>query len=200
MQGKRAVQGANGETQNLARIMSRSKPVIEGNTGIKFSEIVVMGMAIALVVFGVRAYLDHRHSASFALGEFMGAIKAGNVGNQYALIDEGDKKRYFPNQGAYEKNTLAHGYTERVETYSMGPEEKKPNSSTKVTIPITVSIRATAEGKQLYQIGQTQTYSDKIVMRKNSDGNWRVVYSESIDKSTQKLHLQDATPSPTSIF
>jgi len=185
----------------MARIMSRPRPTIEGSTGIKFSELIVIILAIAGIVYGVKWYLDYRHSASFALGEFIAAVKAGNVGNQYALVDADDKKNYFPSQGSYERNcTLAHGYTERVENSQLGPEEKKGDSGTKVAIPVTVSIRATAEGKQLYQTGQTQTYNDKIVMHKGSDGNWRVVISESIDKSTGKLHMQDATPSPTSVF
>jgi hypothetical protein len=180
--------------------MSRPKPVIEGNTGIKFSEIIVVAMAIAGIVFGVRWYLDYRHSGSFALSEFVAAIKAGNVANQYALIDENDRKTYFKTQGAYEKNSLAHGYTERIENSSLGPEQKDPNTADKVTVPLTVTIRATAEGKQLYQTGQAQSYSDKIVMRKNSDGNWRVVLSQSVDKDTGKLHLQSAEPSPSSVF
>jgi len=185
----------------MARIMSRSRPVIEGNTGIKFSEIIVIGMAIAGIVFGVRWYLDYRHSASAALQEFVGAIKAGNIGNQYALIDEHDKKNFFPTQQKYERDdTLAHGYTERIENSTIGPEVKDPKNPDKVTIPLTLTVRATAEGKQLYQTGQTQTYSDRIVMRKGGDGNWRVLLSESIDKNTGKLHLQEATPSPSSVF
>ena len=185
----------------MARIMSRSKPTIEGSTGMKFSEIICIGLAIAGIIFGVRWYLDYRHSASFALQEFIGAIKSGNVGDQYELIDSNDKKNYFPGQGSYEKTcTLAHGYTTRIENSQFGPEEKNPNTPDKITIPLTVSIRATAEGKQLYQTGQTQSYNDKIVMHKNSDGSWRVVISESIDKSTGKLHMQDATPSPSSQF
>ena len=185
----------------MARIMTKSRPVIEGNTGIKFTEILVIGMAIAGIVFGVRWYIDYRHSASAALQEFVGAIKAGNVGNQYAMIDEHDKKNYYPTQGRYERDsTLAHGYTERIENAQQGSEQKDPKNPDKVVIPINISVRATAEGKQLYQTGQTQTYSDNIVLYKGSDGNWRVRLSESIDKNTRKLHLQEATPSPTSSF
>lgn len=184
----------------MAKIMSRPRPTIEGSTGIKFSEIVVIALAIAGIVMGVRWYLNFQHSASHALQEFMGAVKAGNVGNQYALIDDSDKKRYFQTKSSYEQNTLAHGYTERVENVQLSPEEKNANDSDKVTIPIAVSIRATAEGKQLYQTGQTQTYNDRIVMHKGADGKWRVLLSASIDRSTGKLHFQAATPSPTSIF
>jgi hypothetical protein len=180
--------------------MSKSRPGIEGNTGMKFSEMIVIGMAIVGIYFGARWYLDYRHSASAALQEYVAALKAGNVGNQYALIDESDKKNFFRTQGEYDKNSLAHGYVERIENASLGPEEKDPKNSNKVTIPLSVSIRATAEGKQLYQTGQTQTYSDRIVLRKGSDSNWRIRLSESIEKSTGKLHLQEATPSPTSSF
>ena len=184
----------------MARIMSRSKPVVEGNTGIKFSEIIVIAMAIAGIVIGVRWYLDYRHGPAFALQEFMGAVKAGNVGNQYALVDEKDKKSYYSTQRTYEKNcTLAHGYTERIENTSLSPDQKSADAD-RVTIPISVTIRATSGGKQLYQNGQTQTYSDNVVMRKNSDGNWRVVVSASVDKRTGKLHMQEATPSPDSNY
>src|SRR5206468_11221096 len=107
-----------------ARIMSRSRPVIEGNTGIKFSEIIVVVMAIAGIVIGVRMYLDYRHGPAFALSEYMGAVKAGNVGNQYTMIDENDKKNHFPTQRAYEKNTMAHGYTERIENTSLSAVQK----------------------------------------------------------------------------
>ena len=183
----------------MARIMSRSRPVSEGNTGMKFSEVIVIAMAIALVVFGVRWYIGYRQSASFALSEYLGAIKSGNIGAQYALLDASDKKSYFSTQGAYERaSTLAHGYTERVENSTLGPEQKSGDSADRVVIPLTVAIRASSDGKQLYQTGETQSFSDKIVMRKNSDGSWRVVLSASIDKSTGKLHMQDAKPSPAS--
>ena len=185
----------------MARIMSRSRSVADGSSGMKFSEVIVIAMAIAGIVIGVRWYLDYRHSPSYALQEYVAAVKSGNVGAQYALIDETDKKNFFPSQGAYEnKCTLAHGYTERVENSTVGTEQKSSDHPDKVTLPLTVAIRATVGTKQLYEVGQTQSYSDKIVMRLNGDGNWRVMLSASIDKSTGKLHMQDATPSPTSTF
>lgn len=180
----------------MAKIMTRSRPVIEGNTGMKFSEIVVIVMAVAGIVYGVRWYLDYRRSASFALTEYVGAVKAGNGASQYALIDDSDKKTLFPSLASYEKTcTLAHGYTERIENSTLAPEEKNPKSSEKVTIPLTVVIRGSAEGKQLYQTGQAETYSDRIVMHKGADGKWRVVLSQSADPETNMLHLQKSPPS-----
>ncbi len=180
----------------MGRIMSRSKPVIEGSTGIKFTEIIVIAMAIAGIVIGVRTFLDYRQGPNFALMEFMGAVKAGNIENQYKLLDEKDKASYFPTLHDYHSaSTLSHGYTERVENTSLGTAEKS-SSPDKVTIPMTNIIRASSDGKQLYENGKTQSYNDRIVMRKNSSGSWRVVLSESVDKSTGKLHMQAAPPSP----
>ena len=185
----------------MARIMSRSRATDEGSTKIKFSEIIVIALAIGVIAFGVRAYLVRTRSASAALESFVGAIKAGNVGAQYDLLDDQDKKKYYPKKSDYESNnTLAHGYTERVETSSLGSEENDAKDQDKVAIPLTTTIRNSAEGKQLYEITQKQSFSDRIVMRKRSDGTWRVVLSESIDKNTHQLHLQKATPSPQSMF
>jgi hypothetical protein len=183
----------------MARIMTKGRPVIEGSTGIKFSEIIVVAFAIAGVVIGVRAYLDYRHGPTFALSQYMGAVKAGNVENQYALIDETDKKSHFPTRRDYARlETIAHGYTERIENTSFGAGRKN-SDGTRVTIPMTNTIRATSAGKQLYQNGATQSYSDNIVMRKDSDGNWRVLLSASVD-SKGKLNMEKAEPSPESVF
>ena len=185
----------------MARIMSRSKPVAEGSTGLKFSEIIVIAMAIAGIVLAGRWYLEYRRSASFALQEYIGAIKSGNVGSQYALVDEGDKKNFYPSKAAYESgSTLSHGYTERIENASLGTEKKATGTTDKVTVPVTFTIRATSGGKQLYETGEKKSYSDNIVMRKGHDGNWRVLLSASVDKSTGKLHMQEATPSPVSNY
>lgn len=182
----------------MARIMSKSRPAVEGSTGIKFSEIIVIAFAIAGVVIGVRAYLDYRHGPTFALSEFVGAIKSGNVENQYALIDENDKKNHFPTRHDYARlETISHGYTERIENTTYGPEQKSGDD--RVTIPMTNTLRATSAGKALYENGQAKSYSDKIVMRRNSDGNWRVLLSASVD-SKGKLNLEQAEPSPDSVF
>ncbi len=185
----------------MARIMSRSRAVSEGNPAMKFSELIVICCAIAGIVVGVRWFVDYRRSASFALQEFVGSIKSGNVKQQYSFIDDHDKNAFFQSQDKYEgSSTLAHGYVERIENSSLGQELKSPESADKVTIPLTVSIRAAAEGKQLYQTGQSLTSVDNIVMHKGADGKWRVVLSESIDKDTSKLHLQNAQPSATSSY
>jgi|SRR5579872_1475021 len=183
----------------MARIMSRSRPVVEGSTGIKFSEIIVVAFAIAAIVLGVRAYLDYRKGPTFALSQFVAAVKAGNVENQYKLIDEMDKKNHFPTRHDYARlETISHGYTERIENTTYGPEQKSADG-TKATISMTNTIRASSTGKQLYENGQKETYTDKVVMRKDSDGNWRVLLSASVD-SRAKLNLEKAEPSPDSSF
>ena len=184
----------------MARIMTRSRPVKEGNTGVKFSEIVIILMVVGVIAMGVKYYLDYRKSAAFALAEFMGGVKAGNAEMQYKFIDELDCKQYFRTLEEYKKLTFPHGYTERVANVTLAPQEKDPKNEDIVKIAMTVSIRDTTVGKQIYENGTTKTYTDNMKMRKNSDGSWKLMLSKSVDPNTRKLNFEQATPSPESIF
>ena len=184
----------------MARIMTRSRPVKEGNTGVKFSEVLIMLMVVAVVAYGVKYYLDYKKSASYALSEFMGGVKAGNAEDQYKLIDELDKQKFFKTLSDYKKLTFPHGYTERVANVTLLPEEKDPKKEDFVTIKMNVSIRDTTVGKKIYENGTTNNYSDSVKMRKNSDGAWRLMLSKSVDPNTNKFSFEQAPPSPESVY
>ena len=185
----------------MARIMTRSRAPVEGTTRLKLSEIIVIILVVCAIAWGVRYFIAYRHSASYALQQFFGNVKAGNSANQYALLDDGDKQQFLHTLGDYEKSVnLAHGYTERIEDMSMGKEEPDPKDPDVVTVPLSVKIRATSTGKELDQTGSSDHYDDRIKMRKDKDGNWKVWYSASVDKNIGKLKMEQATPSPSSMF
>lgn len=185
----------------MSRIASRPRPAVEGSTGIKFSEVIVIAIVLAVAGYGVKVYLDMRRSAGAAVQEFLSYVKSGNTANQYGMLDAKDKEQYFPSRQEYEKaTTLAHGYTERIENVVLGAEVKNPKDPDKVTIPTTVTIRSSGQGKELYQVGAANTYTDKFVMRRNSEGQWKVVLSQSVNPDTGKLNVQKATPSPDTSF
>ncbi|HLK60207.1 MAG TPA: hypothetical protein VKU00_26835 [Chthonomonadaceae bacterium] len=183
----------------MARVVGRSRPQAEGSTGLKFTEIIVFALLILLAGAGIRYYYQYRKSAGFALQEFFGAVKQGSPKNQYALLDDADKK-LFPTAQDYEKGCqLAHGYPERVTDILLEPqvETKDPNE---VTIKANISIRDSGEGKELYQGGGSHKFTDTYFMRKNADGEWKVVLSKSGNNSPENccnnLDLDKATPSP----
>lgn len=168
----------------MARVVGRSR-VREGiPTGQKLSEmLIIAGIGLAILA-GIRYYfVVYRNSAGFALGEYFGAIKSGDVDKQYALIDAKDKQQYFPTKESYEKDAKqARGYTTRITNVQMietPPDPKKPDIA---VIDATVSVRAAAGGKELYQTGETKDYSNHMYMRKDADGKWKVWLSKSIDK------------------
>ena len=82
----------------MARLVGRSRITERNGMRIQFSELIIM-VAIAIgLAAGVRWYfVVYRNSPGFTLGEYLGAVKAGNVERQYELIDDADKpaKWYF---------------------------------------------------------------------------------------------------------
>jgi len=187
----------------MARMVTRSRPPTEGFTGLKMSEIIVIILVIGAIVMGVRYYINYRHSAGYALGQFLGYVKAGNASHQYELLDDEDKQKYLPTLTEYERNVnLAHGYTERIEDMTIAKDVPDPKDPNVATVPVTVKIRATSTGKELYQTGSSDHYSDNIKMRKDKDGNWKVWYSASIDRNLKKpqLRMEQAEPSPNSLY
>ena len=100
----------------MAKVMGRSRPHQEGvGTSMKMSE---TGIFIVLGIIGLLAlkfyFIDYRHSPGYVLGEYIGAIKSGNIETQYGMIDDSDKK-IVTSQKQYEKACKwASGYTERI--------------------------------------------------------------------------------------
>lgn len=183
----------------MARVVSRHRPRPEGSTSIKFTELMVIGMVIAVIGFGVRYYINYRHSPSFALQEYFGAVKGGDIKKQYEMLDDEDKK-YMPTPKDYAQAfKQAHGYTERVVNVTIEPDNAPPDA-TEHTLTATVDILASGEGKELYQSGSSKGFTDKYVMHKNKDGEWKLVLSKSGDKHNGELNLRNAEPTPDSQF
>src|SRR5262245_962626 len=100
----------------MAHIVRPARTRERYSTGLRGSELIVF-VIIALGLADAARYFftGYRNSPGFALGEYLGAIKAGNVSRQYALIDDADKRSFFPTEQVYEKGApQARGYAARV--------------------------------------------------------------------------------------
>lgn len=183
----------------MARVVSKRRPQTEGAYGIKFTEIVVILMVLAAIGGGVKYYFSYRKSPGFALQQYFAAVKAGNVQAQYDLLDDADKSKYMPTKHDYSQAfNQAHGYTERVADVTIEPVPVTPDTS-EISLKATVSIRANGEGKELYQAGSSKGFTDKYVMRKSKEGDWKLVLSKSGD-GHGNLNLKNASPTPDSQF
>ena len=164
----------------MAKVMGRSKPRSEGaGASMKMSE---TGIFIVLGIIGLLAlkyyFVDYKQSPGYVLGQYIGAIKAGNVEAQYALVDDKDKKT-LTTARQYEKTCKwARGYTERI----MGSNFAKPVPDAKdpdiLNIMATVQMRGQA-GKELTDNGAVVTVIDKYALHKDASGAWKVLLSES---------------------
>src|SRR5207248_3167003 len=138
-------------------------------TKMRPSEMVVILLILAGLVYAGRYYfLVYRRSPEFAVGSYLGAVKAGSIEGQYRLIDDVDRNRLFPTQSAYEKNApQAHGYTERITNVAVAGVKDSPQKSDTALVDAVVSVRGLAGGKALYQAGETTEYKDRYVLRKD---------------------------------
>jgi hypothetical protein len=183
----------------MAKTVRRSKPKTEGDYGIKFTEIIVIVLVLAGIGVGIRYYFSYKKSPSFALQQYFGAVKGGNVQAQYDLLDDDDKSQYMPTSKDYSHLFVqAHGYTSRVTDVTIEPSPVSPTTD-EVTLKATVSIQANATGKELYQAAGSKGFTDNYVMRKDKAGAWKLVLSKSGD-GNGVLTLKDASPTPDSQF
>jgi hypothetical protein len=181
----------------MARVVGRARPQGEGaGTGMKLSETGIFIAMGIIAVFAIYWYFTvYKHSPGVALNEYIGAIKSGNVEKQYAMLDAADKQM-LPSEKEYEeKCKQARGYTERIIGVTLGkavPDAKDPDPQhpTTVSIEATVSVRGQA-GKNLTDNGETAQATDKYVLHRDAEGNWKVVLSKGWPKN---LLLQ--TPNP----
>jgi hypothetical protein len=178
----------------MARVVGRARLQEGVSSGQKLAEYGIMLIAVIAILAGVRYYfVVYRNSAPFALGEYLGAIKSGNVAKQYELVDAEDKQKFFPTQGEYEKSAQqARGYTSRIASVSMQEPKPHPKNPNVVTIEVSTAIRSTAGGKELYQTGETKDYQNKFYLKKDQDGRWKVWLSRSVEH----MGMLQATPSP----
>ena len=183
----------------MARVVSKRRPQAEGQYGIKFTEIIVIALILVAIGLGVRYYFQYRKSPAFALQAYFSAVKGGDVKAQYALLDDDDKAKYFPERKDYSAHySQSHGYTERVQNVTIEAAPVEPTTP-EVTLNATVQILANSTGKELYQAGSSNGFADKYVMRKAADGTWKLVLSKSGD-GHGKLKLESAQPTPDSQF
>lgn len=184
----------------MARMMSKSRPQNEGSTQVKFSEMIVIGLVLVGVGFAVKYYLEYRKGPSFALAQYLDAVKGGSSKVQYEFIDQKDKSSWCPTLSEYEsKCQLSHGYAERIENYNISPETKDASKPDYSSIKTVVTIRGMA-GKELYQNGTAETYTDTFRMHRAADGAWKLIYMDSVSPSTRKLNMEKATPTPNSSY
>ncbi len=177
------------------------RPTDDGSTSMKLSEYIVMAIFLVGAVAGVRWYMNYRHSPSYVLSQFFDEVKAGNVPLQYELIDDEDKKNFFATQADYDKSQnlpLAHGYVERIVSVDQQPPVADPKNPDIAKVTAKVSVRASGEGKQVYETGASTSYTDTYTMRRNSEGAWKIWFSRSGNRGS--LNLLQAKPSPNSSY
>jgi hypothetical protein len=182
----------------MARVVGRSRPKPEGVTGLKFTEVIVFGMILALLAAGGNWYYQYRKGPAFALQAFFNEVKSRSATRQYEFLDDEDKK-LFPTVHDYvEKSILAHGFPERISNVSEEPLVQR--SPTEVSIQATVTIKDTGEGKELYQGGSSHSFMDTYILRKNADGKWKIVLSKSgknsLESCCNNMEIGKATASP----
>ena len=180
----------------MARVVSRTVVRSRDGTGMGIAEwIVVIAIGVAIYA-GVRYYINYRRGPGFALSSFLGSIKAGNVESQYALLDDSDKRNYYPTQKDYTKNCpLAYGYTERISSFTLTDPKIDPKNPTVAKVDSTESVRALAgtQSKDLLN-AESQSYTDHYTLHKDSKGDWKVWLSHST------LQLTQAKPNPPGDF
>lgn len=155
------------------------------------AEALIFGLiAIVLVMAGRWYFLIYRQSPGFILGQYIGAIKAGNIEKQYELLSEMDK-RYFTLSDYEKRVPAARGYTERIVGFNVGtpvPNSKDPKVA---NVQATLTVRESADGQALYQSGSTQDATDTYTMRRDKDGAWKLWLMQS-----DLTHLYKIKPSP----
>ena len=163
----------------MSRIIRQSKPRGEGSTRVQFSELIIFTMMAVALAGGCWYYFFvYRTSAGYALGTFLNAVNHGDAQTQYEMIDEADKRKFFPTEKEYENNVpLARGYTERITGWQ--PTKTTNYGNDKYNVNVKIDLRGLASGKELYQTGGTDAVEDAYMMKKDGSGNWRVLLSES---------------------
>lgn len=156
----------------MARIVRRQRLRDGTGLGEQIVERLVIALILAAIVYGAYWYFAvYRRSPQAALGAFLGAVKAGNVDNQYALLAE-STKRAFPSRAAYDKQSpLAYGLTARIQSFTIGKPRQSPD---RWEADVTLSIRKT--GQALYQAGADR-FTDHYVLKREPDG-WKIALEE----------------------
>jgi len=175
----------------MARIVGPARTRERFSTRVRGSELIVFLIVALGLAYAARYYfVVYRHSPGFALGEYLGAIKAGDVSKQYALIDAADKRDFFPTEQTYEKGApQARGYAARVISVKFDEQPADPKKPHIVVINANVSIRGSAQGKALYETS-SDAYKDTYTLREDKEGHWKVWLGRS------QMNMLKASPSP----
>ncbi len=140
------------------------------------------GIFIVLGIIGLLAlkyyFVDYKHSPGYVLGQYIGAIKSGNVEAQYALVDDKDKKELTTARKYENACKWARGYTERIMGSNFAKPVPDPKAPDTLSIMATVQMRGQA-GKELTDNGSVVTVIDKYVLHKDASGAWKVLLSQS---------------------
>ena len=180
----------------MGQTIGRRKPEVHsGKSGLGFAEkLIVFGM-FGGIVYGAYYYFKvFKVSPAYMVSSYFGAIKSGNVKEQYELIDEKDKANFYPTLADYEKGAKqASGYNMRILDINVAEatdvKEKKPDV---VVFNATVKMRGATGSKELYQASDSKNYENRMVMHKDKDGQWKVWLSKSFDN----MHILEAPVNP----
>lgn len=154
------------------------------------SEGIIFVVIVIGIFLGVRYYFNvYLKSAGYALGAFVGAVKAGNPETQFAMLDSNDQNSIGSLKNYEKQIPLGRGYATRIENFTLNEEKPNPQDPDEVTLKATLVVRGGATGKQLYQTS-SQTVNDTYVLHKDSKGEWKVALSKS------KLGLLEVAPTP----
>ena len=186
----------------MARVVGRAKPVVEGSTKMKPSEMIVIACLVACMIWGAIYYWQYRQKPGYALSSFLGAVNSGRVIDQYDLIDDEDKT-LLTDSGVYEKNDqvpLALGYAERIPKFTLAKEVPDPKNPNIVSIAATMQVADGGGTKNLTDLASTKTYTDTFKLRKDSKGKWKVWLIGTFRAAHGKLNLMQSAPSPRSTY
>lgn len=175
----------------MSRMISKRLRYDKERPTMRPAEALIFGLiVIGLVMAGRWYFLIYRQSPGFILGQYFGAVKAGNVERQYDLLSEMDK-HYFTLSDYEKRVPQARGYTERIAGFNVGTPVPNPKDPQVAKVQATLSVRASADGQALYQNGVTQDATDTYMMRQDKDGAWKLWLMQS-----DLNHLYKIKPSP----
>jgi hypothetical protein len=184
------IQGGDQKERNeMSRMMARPRYRETASTGMKISEFVIIALVIVLIVAGGRYYFFvYRRSPAFVVQQYLAAIKRGDAAGQYALIDDEDKRLWYPTEQDYAKNARqAEGYTERVSSVTVSGEKVDPKKPTLADVDAAVSMRQASAN---ILTNQSDTYTNHFTLRKDRAGDWKVWLKQS------QLNLLQSQPNP----
>lgn len=128
-------------------------------------------MAVGLVAAGYWYFMVYRKSPQVALQNYLGAVNSGNTEAQYTYLSETSKKLIGSKDHYSDKFPLAYGMAARITNYSFSNATLSVDSWT-----ADVNMNVRKKTSDLLNTA-TDSYTDKYVLRKESDG-WKIVFEK----------------------